>query len=107
MVTFAIALTFGLGVGLGLGLSDTCGYGWSTFFGVLAFGVAQGVAGFIVQRRVKAAMARVQAILQSGQKQMQAKIARWQMRPPGSLQAAQAEMERDKRVFVMEALAAT
>ncbi len=50
MVTFAIALTFGLGVGLGLGLSDTCGYGWSTFFGVLAFCVAQGVAGFIVPR---------------------------------------------------------
>ena len=66
MITFAIALAVGAGVGLALGLSDTCGYGWSTFFGVLAFGVAQGVGGFLVQRKVKAAMARVQAILQSG-----------------------------------------
>ena len=107
MITFAIALAVGAGVGLALGLSDTCGYGWSTFFGVLAFGVAQGVGGFLVQRKVKAAMARIQAILQSGQKQMQAKIARWQMRPPGSLQAAQAEMARDQKAFVMEALAAT
>ena len=107
MITFAIALAVGAGVGLALGLSDTCGYGWSTFFGVLAFGVTQGVGGFLVQRKVKAAMARIQAILQSGQKQMQAKIARWQMRPPGSLQAAQAEMARDQKTFVMEALAAT
>ena len=63
MITFAIALAVGAGVGLALGLSDTCGYGWSTFFGVLAFGVAQGVGGFLVQRKVKAAMAQVQAIL--------------------------------------------
>jgi hypothetical protein len=107
MITFAIALTVGAGVGLALGFSNTCGYGWSTFFGVLAFGVTQGVGGFLVQRKGNAAMARIQAILQSGQKQMQAKIARWQMRPPGSIQAAQKEIADDTRVFVKEALAET
>jgi len=107
MIMLLIALTVGVGTGLGLGLTGTSGYGWSTFFGVLAFGAAQGIGGFILQRKVKAAMLQVQSILQAGQKQLQAKVARWQMRPPGSLQAAQAEMERDQKVFVAEALAAT
>ena len=31
-------------------------------------------------------------------------MARWQVRPPGSIQAAQAEVARDQKVFVTEAL---
>lgn len=107
MITLAIAIFTGVATGLLLWFTDVAGYGWSTFFGVLAFGGCQLGAGFFVQRKVKAAMAAVQGILLSGQKQQQAKVARWQMRPPSSIQAAQAELFRDQKVFVKEALAET
>ena len=96
MIILAIAIFSGVAVGLGLGLTDTAGYGWSMFFGVLTFGIVQALGGYLVQKKVKAAMTAVQAILVAGQKRMQAKVARWQMRPPGSIQAAQAEMMRDQ-----------
>ena len=107
MFMILIALFAGASTGLGLWFGDVCGWGWSLFWGILAFGVAQAVGGSMVQRKVKAAMTSIQAILVAGQKQLQAKVARWQMRPPGSMQAAQAEMARDQKVFVKEALAAT
>ena len=107
MYLFLISAVIGVLVGLGLGLTDTLGYGWSTFYGVLAFVVSQFVLGRIVRKRVKAVMDSVQAVLVDGQKKLQAKTARWQMRPPGSIQAAQAEMARDQKVFVTEALART
>lgn len=107
MLTVALTALFGALVGLGLCLSGLLGYGWSTFFGVLAFGIANVVAGMMIRRHVKDAMARVQGVLVAGQKRLQAKVARWQVRPPGSIQAAQAEMARDQKVFVQEALAET
>ena len=107
MLSVVISVLVGVGVGLGLGLTGTLGYGWSTFCGVLAFGGAQFVMGRIIQKRVKAAMETVQAVLLDGQKKLQAKMARWQMRPPGSIQAMQAEVARDQRGFVLEALART
>ena len=107
MLSVLISVAVGLAVGLGLGLTGTLGYGWSSFFGVLAFGAAQFVSGRIVQKRVKSAMDAVQAVLVDGQKRMQAKMARWQMRPPGSIHEIQAEMARDQKVFVTEALART
>ena len=107
MYLFLISIMVGLLVGLGLGLSETLGYGWSTFHGVLAFGLTQFIAGRVIQKRVKAVMDSVQAVLMEGQKRLQAKMARWQMRPPGSIQAMQAEMARDQRGFVLEALART
>ena len=107
MLSILISLTVGVGVGLLLGLTGALGYGWSTFFGVLAFGVAQFAIGRIFQKRLKDAMGAVQAVLVDGQKKIQAKMARWQMRPPGSIQAMQAEIARDQRVFVTEALART
>ena len=107
MYLLLISVAVGLLVGLGLGLSETLGYGWSTFYGVLAFGLTQFIAGRVIQKRVKAVMDSVQAVLMEGQKRLQAKMARWQMRPPGSIQAMQAEMARDQKVFVTEALART
>ncbi len=107
MITLVFSLFLGAAAGLGLWLTDSLGYGWSIFFGVLAFAIAQLAVGFFVQRKVKAAMAAVQAILMAGQKQQQAKVARWQTRPPSSIKAAQAELFRDQKVFVKEALAAT
>ena len=107
MLTVLLSALLGIGVCLGLGLGDVAGWGWSSFFGVLAFGVSNGVAGYLVQKKVKAQMLRVQNVLVAGQKRLQAKVARWQMRPPGSIQAAQAEMARDQKVFVKEALPET
>jgi len=83
------------------------GLGWSIFLGVVTFGIFQLVAGLFIQKRVKGDMAKVQGILEAGQKRLQQKMVRWQMRPPGSIQAAQKEIADDTRVFVKEALAAT
>ena len=107
MFSFLIAITVGLLVGLGLFFGGVCGVGWSIGWSFLAFVVVQIVVGRIVQKRVKAAMDAVQAVLVDGQKRLQAKMARWQMRPPGSIQAAQAEIARDQKVFVREALEQT
>ena len=110
MLTVILTALFGVGVGIGLsplGLGVCAGYGWSTFWGVVSFGVMNAIVGHMINKRVKAAMGAVQNILMSGQKQLQAKIARWQMRPPGSLQAAQDEIARDQRAFVKEAVEQT
>ena len=106
---FAILIAVAAGVlgGLGLGFGLGCGLGWSITGGILAFVVVQVVLGRIIQKRVKAAMDSVQGVLLEGQKRLQAKMARWQTRPPGSIQAAQAEIARDQKVFVREALEQT
>ncbi len=83
------------------------GLGWSIFLGIVAFGVFQSVVGLTLQRKVKADMTKVQGILEAGQKKLQTKMQRWQMRPPGSIQAAQKEIADDTKVFVKEALAQT
>ena len=107
MYSLLIAVGAGALTGLGLGFGGVCGIGWSITAGVTAFLVVQIVVGRIVQKRVKAEMDAVQAVLVEGQKRLQAKMARWQMRPPGSIQAAQAEIARDQKVFVREALEQT
>ena len=107
MLSMLIALAAGLLTGLGLFFGAGFGIGWSIGLSFVAFIVAQVVVGRIVQKRVKAAMDSVQAVLLEGQKRLQAKMARWQMRPPGSIQAAKAEIARDQKVFVHEALEQT
>ena len=107
MLTIAIACATGACVGLGLYFGDVFGYGWSSFFGVLSMIAVNAVAGYLVKKRIEAVMADVQGIMLAGKKKMESKIARWQMRPPGSMQQAQAELARDTKVFVADALAAT
>lgn len=107
MITLFLALAAAFG-----GFSASCwgadlGIGWSVFFGIVAFGVFQSVVGLTLQRKVKADMMKVQGILEAGQKKIQTKMQRWQMRPPGSVQAAQKEIADDTKVFVKEALAQT
>ena len=97
MFGFLIAIAIGVVVGLGLSFGGVFGIGWSITCGVLAFIVAQVVIGRIIQKRVKEAMDSVQNILMEGQKRLQAKMAR----------AAQAEIARDQKVFVREALEQT
>ena len=107
MFSLIIALSCGAGVGLALYFTDTVGYGWSAFFGVLGFGAVQLSIGFYLQKKVKAAMKAVETALLEGQKAIQAKVQRWQVRPVGSPQAAQNEIARDQRKFVEAALALT
>ena len=107
MITLILAILFAGGCGSAAYFAGDWGLGWSIFAGVLGFGVFQGVVGFLFQRRVKRDMESVQRILLAGEKKLQAKMARWQMRPPGSVQAAQNEIMADTKVFVKEALAQT
>ena len=107
MVTLILAIAVGGGSFAAAYFAGDWGIGWSIFAGVAGFAVFQGVFGFILQKRVKADMEKVQGILLAGQKQLQQKMQRWQMRPPGSVQAAQKEIFEDTKVFVKEALAQT
>ena len=107
MVTLSIAIAVACGGFAAAYWAADFGLGWSIFDAVLAFGVFQGVFAFVVQKRVKADMEKVQAILTAGQKKLQQKMQQWQFRPPGSIQAAQREIAADTRVFVQEALAET
>ena len=107
MITLFIALAVGGGSFSAAYFAGDWGIGWSVFAGVLGFGVFQGVVGFLLQKRVKRDMEAVQGILVAGQKRLQQKMQRWQMRPPGSIQAAQNEILADTKVFVKEALAQT
>ena len=107
MVTLAISLSVGFGGFAASYWGADIGIGWSITLGILSFGVFQLAVGLFVQRRVKADMEKVQGILLAGQKRLQQKMQRWQMRPPGSIQAAQREIFDDTKVFVREALAET
>lgn len=107
MITLMIALAVAGGCFSAAYAAADWGMGWSVFAGVLGFGAFQGVFGVLVQKRVKRDMEAVQGILTEGQRRLQQKVQRWQMRPPGSLQAAQSEIFADTKVFVKEALAQT
>lgn len=107
MITLILAIAVGCGGFCCAHFAADAGVGWSIFWGVLSFGVFQGVFGFLIQKKVKAEMEKVQTILMAGQKRLQQKMQRWQMRPPGSVQAAQRELFEDTKIFVREALAQT
>ena len=107
MITLLTALAVGGGIYCVAYFAADWGVGWSVFSGVVAFGVFQGVVGYNLQKRIKADMERVQGILLDGQKRLQAKVQRWQFRPPGSQKDAQREIENDTKVFVREALKET
>ena len=107
MITLIIAIAVAGGSFAAAYFAAGLGIGWSIFLGVVGFGVFQGVAGYLIQKRVKRDMEAVQRILVEGQKRLQTKMQRWQMRPPGSLQAAQKEIADDTRIFVKDALAQT
>ncbi len=107
MITIIIAIVAAIGIYFGAKLGLDMGNGWSITFAAIGYGVIQAALGFLIQRKVKAEMDKVQRILTEGQKKLQTKMQRWQMRPPGSIQAAQKEIADDTRVFVKEALKAT
>jgi hypothetical protein len=107
MLTVLINAGVGVLAMLAFGLTGAANWGWSVFWGVLAFAAGQVGAGVLIQRRVKAGMGEIEAILKDGQRRLQAKVNQWQMRPPGSIKQAQIEMERDQRRSVERALEAS
>ncbi len=107
MLMVLINAIFGVLLCAALGMTGAANWGWSVFWGVLAFVAGQGSTGFLIQKRVKAAMGGVQKILEDGQKRLQLKVNQWQMRPPGSIKQAQQEIEREQRMFVEKALEAS
>ena len=107
MITIAISVLAAGGTFALSKFAGDIGTGWSVFLGVVAFGVSQAVLGIFVQRRVKRDMEGVQRILEAGQRKIQAKMQRWQLRPPGSIQAAQKEIFEDTKIFVADAIAET
>ena len=107
MITLFIALAAGCGGFAAAHFAADWGMGWSVFAGVASFGVFQGVVGYLIQRRVRREMEKVQQVLSAGQKRLQQKMQRWQFRPPGSVQAAQREIAEDTRAFVREAMEQT
>lgn len=98
---------FGLVVMGALLATKALHWGWAIVLGVVAFALGQGLVGYLLQRRVKAAMEEVQRIMVEGQKRMQQKVKMWQTRPPGSMKDAQLEMERDQKRIVEQALEAS
>ena len=107
MIAWALSIAAAGGAFAASVYGADAGYGWGAFFAVLAFVACQIAVGLLVRRRVTAEMEKVQGILVAGQKRLQQKMQRWQMRPPGSIQAAQREIADDTAVFVKEALAQT
>jgi hypothetical protein len=106
MITLFIAIAAGAGAFSAAYFAAGWGAGWSVAAGVFAF----ALSNFILVRRFKKLietdMAAVQRIMADGQKALQAKMQRWQIRPPGSVQAAQREIAEDTKAFVREAIAA-
>ena len=107
MITLIIALTVGFGGFFAAHYAADVSMVWSVVLGVVGFGAFQAVAGIKIQKKVKADMDAVQRILLEGQKRIRQKMQRWQMRPPGSVQAAQREIAEDTKGFVKEALRQT
>lgn len=107
MITLIIAVALGGGTFVVAHGAGDVGLGWSIFFGFAAFAAFQAIFGYVMKKRVQRDMEGVQRILVEGQKRIQAKMQRWQIRPPGSIQAAQKEIFEDTKVFVKEALAQT
>ena len=102
-------LSIAAACGVFCALRFPCGWGtgWSVTAATVSFMGLQAWIGVKMRKRIMAAMGEVQAILAEGQKKLQAKIQRWQMRPPGSMQFAQKELFNDMAVFVREAIAKT
>ena len=107
MLSIIISIFVGTAVFFAMfSLADAGGL-WSGVLAFLAFIASQAISGIFLKKRVQEKMDRVQGILAEGQKRIQTKMQRWQLRPPGSVQAAQREIFEDTKVFVKEAIEAT
>ena len=107
MFTVLISLCAGVGTGLGLGFSHVSSVGWAIFWGFFAFLLVQFSIGYYLQKKMRSTMTEVQEIMKDGQRRLQAKVNGWQHRPPGSIKAAQDEIQHEQQRFVNQALLAS
>lgn len=107
MIIILLNLLVSISIAAALTLTETAKWGWSILWGVLTFAALQALISYIMQRKVKAAMERVQSILMAGEQRLRQKVNQWQLRPPGSIKQVQLLMEREQRVFVERALEAS
>lgn len=107
MYLIIINLVLGILAVVALDWTDVAATGWAVVWGVLLFIAAQLLAGYLVQKKVKAEMEKVQEILTSGKNHLQQKVGQWQMKPPGSIKDAQKIIEKEQKVFIDRALEAS
>lgn len=107
MITLVLAISAGTGAFLLAYFPGSLGTGWSVFLGLLALFSVQGGLSFYFMKRMKCDMEAVQALLLEGKRAVDAKMARWQFRPPGSIQDAQKIIEADMKEAVRKAIEAT
>ncbi len=107
MISVILAIVVGLSGFATAHCAVGAGIGWSVFWAIIGFAAFQAIFGYLIRKRITRDMEKVQSILMAGQKQIQAKTQRWQMRPPSSIQEAQREIFADTKVFVREALKQT
>lgn len=77
---------------------------WSIVSGLGIFFAIQILVGLHFRRLLASIAGQVQQIVGEGQRRVQQKMQRWQLRPPGSVKAAQREILDDMRMSVNEAL---
>ncbi|MGI5869488.1 MAG: hypothetical protein ACOX9C_08625 [Kiritimatiellia bacterium] len=82
-------------------------WGWALLWGVLAFFATMFLVNFIIRKRITAIMDDMQALLESGQKEMQIRVNAYQNRPVGDPKRVMAEMEGLQKKLLAEALAFT
>jgi hypothetical protein len=107
MYLVIINIMAGLLTGAALQLTGGARTGWAVFWGVLVTLAAQLLAGYLIQRKVKTEMEKVQGILNSGKNHLQQKVSQWQIKPPGSLKDARKIIEKEQALFIKKALDAS
>lgn len=104
MIPLIIAIVAAVGGFAALHYAADWGLTWSIVFGLGIFFAIQITVGLRFRRVLAAITAQVQQIMVEGQRRVQQKMQRWQLRPPGSVKAAQREIFDDMRISVDAAL---
>ena len=104
MYTILISILCGGAVGTALGLSDATSPFWAVTWGVLATVATYAIALFLLNRALRSRMESVQGILLEGQRQMQARVKRYESRPGTDPRQAMREMEASSQKVLRAAL---
>ncbi len=93
MYTVLLSLLFGAAAGASLGLTEASSPGWAVFWGLLAALAAFAGASLVLRKRLAAVMSGFQKTMETGQKQVQAKVQQFTLRPSGSPSQMMRELE--------------
>ena len=105
MFTYFISFASGIGGYAAAHFAAGIGNGWSVAIGFAVLIAVQLGLSWHFMKKLKVEMGGVQSIMAEGQKAIQAKVARWQIRPPGSIAEAQRIIFEDTCSFVKRAIA--